>query len=71
MFLKAPRALDSSDYGYYAPIRHLRGKFQRHMYVCMYVIVRPNPKITTPVSHLKTELRSGQTTLTTPPEVEA
>ena len=58
MFLKAPRALDPSDCGYYAPIGHLCGKFQRDA-ACLLVIVRQNPKITTTIPYLKTELRSG------------
>ena len=45
MFLKAPRALDPSDCGYYAPIRHLCGKFQRHsLLACLLVIVRAKSK---------------------------
>ena len=57
MFLQAPRILDPWVSGYYAPIGRLCGKFQRDFF--FLVIVRQNPKITTTIPYLKTELRSG------------
>ena len=57
MFLKAPRILDPWVSGYYAHFGRLCGKFQRDG--SLYVIVRQNPKITTTIPYLKTELRSG------------
>ena len=56
MFLKAPRILDPWVSGYYVHFGRLCGKFQRDA----LVIVRQNPKITTTIPYLKTELRSGK-----------